>query len=79
VGYSAASGTVTRVVSEPFGTMAGRPATAEIEIRASWTAADSRLGPHLEAWAALLCVVAGLPPTATGVVPLARPGGRRTR
>jgi len=26
-----------------------------------------------------LCVVAGLPPTATGVVPLARPGGRRTR
>ena len=79
VGYSAASGTVTRVVSEPFGTMAGRPATAEIEIRASWTAADSRLAPHLEAWAALLCTVSGLPPSAPGVVPMARPGARRTR
>jgi Protein of unknown function (DUF3000) len=79
VGYGAASGTVTRVVSEPFGTMADRAPTAEIEIRASWTAADSRLGPHLEAWAQVLCTVSGLPPAAVGVVPMARPGGRRTR
>jgi hypothetical protein len=79
VGYLAASGTVTRVVSEPFGTMSDRSATAEIEIRASWTAPDSRLGPHLEAWSELLCTVSGLPPAVTGVVPMARPGGRRGR
>ncbi len=79
VGYVAPSGTVTRVVSEPFGTMADRPGTAEIEIRASWTAADSRLAPHLEAWAEVLCTVSGLPPMAPGVVQMARPGVRRTR
>jgi hypothetical protein len=79
VGYVAASGTVTRVVSEPFGTMADRGGTAEIEIRASWTATDSRLAPHLEAWAEVLCTVSGLPPTAAGVVPMARPAGRRAR
>ena len=82
VPYLAASGTVTRVVSEPFGTMADRAATAEIEIRASWTAIDSRLGPHLEAWSEVLCTVAGLPPAVTGVVSMARPTGsmaRRTR
>ncbi len=79
VGYLAASGTVTRVVSEPFGTMADRSATAEIEIRASWTAPDSRLGAHLEAWSELLCTVSGLPPAVIGVVPMARPGARRPR
>jgi Protein of unknown function (DUF3000) len=79
VGYVAPSGTVTRVVSEPFGTMADRAGTAEIEIRASWTANDSRLAPHLEAWAEVLCTVSGLPPAAPGVVQMARPGGRRTR
>jgi hypothetical protein len=79
VGYVAPSGTVTRVVSEPFGTMADRAATAEIEIRASWTAADSRLAPHLEAWAEVLCTVSGLPPQAPGVVQMARPAGRRAR
>ena len=78
VGYLAPSGTVTRVISEPFGTMADRAPTAEIEIRASWTATDSRLGPHLQAWAEVLCTVSGLPPTTVGVVPMARPGGRRT-
>ena len=79
VGYVAASGTVARVVSEAFGTMAERAPTTEIEIRASWTASDSRLGPHLQAWAEVLCTVSGLPPAELGVVPMARPGGRRTR
>ena len=59
---------MTRVVSEPFGTMSDRQASAELEIRASWTAPDSRLGPHLEAWGDLLGTVCGLPPLATGVV-----------
>jgi Protein of unknown function (DUF3000) len=66
--HSADSGTVTRVVSEPFGTMADRQASAELEVRASWTAPDSRLGPHLEAWGDLLGTVCGLPPLVTGVV-----------
>ena len=35
--YLAPSGTVTRVVSESFGGMADDEATAEIEIRASWS------------------------------------------
>jgi hypothetical protein len=68
VSYSASSGTVTRVVSEPFGTMADRQASAELEIRASWTSPDSRLGPHLEAWGDLLGTVCGLPPLVSGVV-----------
>ena len=68
VGYIAESGTVTRVVSEPFGTMADREPSAELEIRASWTSLDSRLGPHLEAWGDLLATVCGLPPLVSGVV-----------
>lgn len=69
---AAASGTVTRVASESFGAMADRPASAEIEIRASWTPADDSLGPHLLAWGDLLCTAAGLPPLPAGVVPLPR-------
>jgi hypothetical protein len=42
---AAASGTVTRVVSESFGGMAARPATAEVEIRASWTPLAPAGGP----------------------------------
>jgi hypothetical protein len=77
--YSTASGTVTTVVSEPFGTMSERTGTAELEIRASWTAPDSRIGPHLEAWCDLLCTVAGLPPLVSGVVTMPRQGARRPR
>ena len=69
----AASGTVTRVASESFGAMSERPASAEIEIRASWTPTDAAsLGDHLEAWSDLLCTAAGLPPLPAGVVPLGR-------
>ncbi len=70
--YTAPSGTVTRVASESFGAMADREPTAEVEIRASWTAVDSRLGPHLEAWADLLATTVGLPPLAPGVIALPR-------
>jgi hypothetical protein len=68
----AASGTVTRVASESFGAMADRPASAEIEIRASWTPEEDTLGAHLAAWGDLLCTAAGLPPLPAGVVPLPR-------
>ena len=69
---AAASGTVTRVASESFGAMSDRPASAEIEIRASWTPEDDALGEHLLAWGDLLCTAAGLPPLPAGVVPLPR-------
>jgi len=77
VPYAAISGTVTRVTSEAFGSMGDREPTAEVEMRASWTALDSRLGPHLQAWADVLATAAGLPPVAAGVVALPRSRGRR--
>jgi hypothetical protein len=77
--YGAPSGTVTAVSSESFGSMAGEPPRAEVEIRASWTphlVDGAGLGPHLSAWAELLCTTAGLPPLPAGVVPM--PSRRNT-
>ena len=68
----AEAGTVTRVVSEGFAGLAERGATVEMEIRASWTPTGPNLGVHLQAWADLLCAVAGLPPLPEGVVALPR-------
>ncbi len=77
--FCAASGTVTRVSSESFGAIAGEPASAQIEIRASWTPLDDQFGAHLLAWCDLLCVTAGLAPLAPGVVtlPVRRRSSRR--
>ena len=68
----AAGGTVTRVLSESFGGLEARPASVELEVRASWTPVQDDLGPHLHAWTALLCTVAGLPPLPEGVAALPR-------
>ncbi|HEY8619298.1 MAG TPA: DUF3000 domain-containing protein [Dermatophilaceae bacterium] len=73
--YVAEGGTVTRVVSESFAGLAERETTVEIEMRASWTPTGPNLGAHLQAWAELLCMIAGLPPLPEGVVAL--PGRRR--
>lgn len=71
--HAALAGTVTRTSSESFGSIANRPATGEIELRASWTPAeDAPLSPHLHAWAELLCVTAGLPPLTEDVVAIPR-------
>jgi Protein of unknown function (DUF3000) len=75
--YTAPSGTVTRVSSESFGAIAGEVASAEMEIRASWTPLDAETAPgltaHVEAFGDLLATVAGLPPVSDGaVLPLAR-------
>ncbi len=64
-------GTVTQVVSESFAALAERPDTVEVEVRASWTP-QGDVGAHLEAWAALLCTAAGLPPLPDGVTALTR-------
>jgi hypothetical protein len=58
-GFTAASGTVTRVASESFGAIAGEPASAQIEIRASWTPVDDAFQAHLLAWCDLLCTATG--------------------
>ncbi len=69
--YTAAGGTVTRVMSESFGSLSDRGATAEIEVRASWTPLDDPV-IHLQGWATLICTVAGLPPLSPGVSALPR-------
>jgi hypothetical protein len=66
----AQAGTVTRVISHSFGALERRDESSELEIRASWTADDEDLGPHLLAWTTLLCTAAGLEPLPEGVTPL---------
>jgi hypothetical protein len=68
--YRAAGGTATRVLSESFGTLAERPGSIDIELRASWTPATSDVTAHLEAWSDMVCTFAGLPPLPDGVTPL---------
>lgn len=81
--YAAASGTVTRVATESFGGMADEGGTAQLEVRASWTPLATApggqldVGPHVEAWAELLCTSAGLPPVPDGVTVM--PGRRGQR
>ena len=74
--YGAPSGTVTSVSSESFGGMSGEPATAQIEIRASWTPVGE-LTAHVEAWGELLCTAAGLPPVPEGVATIPSRRGQR--
>jgi hypothetical protein len=69
-GYRAVGGTVTRVTSECYGTMAGRPVVAHVELRVSWTPDSGNLGPHLEAWGDVLAAAAGLAPLPPGVAAL---------
>jgi hypothetical protein len=76
--YTAPSGTVTRVASDGFGGMAEDPASAQIEVRASWTPAGD-LRRHVEAWGELLCTAAGLPPVPSGVVAMPNRRGQRGR
>ena len=68
--YRSAGGTATRVLSESFGTLADRPDSIDIELRASWTPATPDITSHLEAWSDMVCTFAGLPPLPEGVTPL---------
>jgi hypothetical protein len=58
------------VISESFGSLAGKPEADELEVRASWSPMDANLAPHLHAWAHLLGSVAGHPALPEGVTPL---------
>jgi hypothetical protein len=72
--YRAAGGTATRILSESFGTLADRPGSIDIELRASWTPQGPDIRSHLEAWSDMVCTFAGLPPLPEGVsaLPLRR-------
>ena len=70
--YVAASGTATKILSSGFGELARQGDGAQIEVRASWTPLDAAVGPHVEGWGELLCMLAGLPPRSEGVTVLPR-------
>ncbi|CAI9386015.1 DUF3000 domain-containing protein [Microbacterium sp. T2.11-28] len=61
-----ASGTATKTLSKGFGTLAAEGDGAQIELRASWTPSGD-LTAHLDAWAELVCMLAGLPPGSEGI------------
>lgn len=63
-------GTVTSTSSVRFGDIGGPPRAYQLELRASWTATDNNLAPHVAAFAHVLANVAGLPPE--GVTELGR-------
>ena len=55
-------GTVTATASVRFGEIGGPPRAHQLEMRASWTASDLDLAPHVVAFSRVLANVAGLPP-----------------
>jgi hypothetical protein len=65
--YIAASATATKILSSGFGELARQGDGAQIELRASWTPLDHNLTAHVEGWAELLCMLAGLPPAGEGI------------
>jgi len=67
--FQAAAGTATKTVSKGFGSLGPEGEGAQIELRASWSPAGS-IAPHVEAWAELVCMLAGLPPGSEGVAVL---------
>lgn len=70
--HHAVGGTVTRTASTRFGDLAGPEHSVDVEMRASWTAEDTDLDRHLQAWLEVLGNAAGLPPPG---VRLLGPGG----
>lgn len=64
--YHSPSGTSTKTLSKGFGGLAVEGDGAQIELRASWTP-DGPFRPHVEAWAELVGMLAGLPPGSEGI------------
>lgn len=71
--HHSVSGTATRTISKGFGSLAAQGDGSQIELRASWSPTGA-LGPHLEAWAELVCMLAGLPPGSEGIAVLGARG-----
>lgn len=60
--FSNLGGTITSTSSVRFGDIGGPPRAYQLEMRASWTAENNNLTPHVHAFATVLASVAGLPP-----------------
>jgi len=74
--HHAVGGTVTRTASTRFGDIAGPEHSVDVELRASWTAEDTDLDRHLNAWLTVLAHAAGLPPPGVHLLgPAGRAGG----
>jgi hypothetical protein len=71
--YSQEAGTITRVISTGFGSLAGKNGHAELEMRVSWSPSGN-IGAHLEAWQDLVCMMSGYPLLPASVSPLHGPG-----
>lgn len=67
--FHSASGTATKTLSKGFGSLAAEGDGAQIELRASWSP-EGAIAPHVEAWAELVCMLAGLPPGSEGIAML---------
>ncbi|MEW1961792.1 DUF3000 domain-containing protein [Microbacterium sp. NPDC077644] len=75
-GYHSASGTSTKTLSKGFGALASEGDGAQIELRSSWTP-EEPFRPHVEAWAELVGMLAGLPPGSENIAVFgARKAGR---
>jgi len=83
-GYGAPSGTVTRVITEGYGTKADEPPATGFELRASWCPAEGEIEDEIcgavLAWSDVLAAAAGLPAQPPGIRALGRrgPGSRGT-
>jgi len=66
--FLAAGGTVTQTTSTRFGDLHGPRTSVALELRGSWTARTTELGPHLLAFVDLLCTAAGVPPEGVTVL-----------
>jgi len=79
-GYSAASGTVTRVITEGYGDKADDPPVTAFDLRASWCPADDQVETEISgavaAWCELLAAACGLPPTGITALGGSRRGGQ---
>jgi hypothetical protein len=65
-GYTAESGTVTRVITEGYGAKSDELPMTNFELRASWSPSDeAALAGHVVAWCDCLAAAAGLEPPGT--------------
>jgi Protein of unknown function (DUF3000) len=75
-GYSAPSGTVTRVITEGYGGKADEPPSTGFELRASWSPDDDAIADEVRgavfAWSDVLVAAAGLPAQPLGTRALAQ-------
>lgn len=75
-GYAVPSGTVTRVITEGYGTKEDEPPATAFELRASWCPADQDTDDEISgavlAWSDVLAAAAGLPAQPPGTRALGR-------